>query len=270
MPDQVRHDVFWTFYRTIIIGISPKYRFIEGIHRRAGSPKTRLPVGPEDRTGGWTEPMVWSLDLEGKDDLQRFEALNWGLRTWDLWDWNDCLPREIYVNNSEAYFTGGDRRFGDEWPGRMPAQMIAHILYYFCSKVTWPSILIIFDPHYFDKKRDDYSQKSISTLPRQEYLAFLESLFAFMKGQGKKTTRLAFINADWRDFQNTPAAEETHEGSILIDDYLSILNKTGWQRTHIIQAPLSTQSFIAGIVSAMQKNRILGVTSRRNVIALKQ
>jgi len=69
-----------------------------------------------------------------------------------------------------------------------------------------------FDPHYFDKKRDDYSQKSISTLPRQEYLAFLENLFAFMKGQGKKTTRLAFINVDWRDFQNTPAAEETHDG----------------------------------------------------------
>ena len=78
---------------------------------------------------GWTEPMVWSLALEDKDDLQRFEALNWGLRTWDLWDWNDC-----------------DRRFGDEWPGRIPAQMIAHILYYFRSKVTWSSIPIIFEP----------------------------------------------------------------------------------------------------------------------------
>jgi hypothetical protein len=63
-------------------------------------------VGPEDRTGGWTEPMVWSLALEGKEDLQRFKALNWGLRTWDLWNWNDCLPREIHVNDSEAYFTG--------------------------------------------------------------------------------------------------------------------------------------------------------------------
>ena len=263
---------------------------------------------------GWTEPMVWSLALEDKDDLQRFEALNWGLRTWDLWNWNDC-----------------DRRFGDEWPGRIPSQMIAHILYYFSQQndlvfdpmggggvspdvslafnrrcwtmdmidrpATRPEIepylwdiqgdfkdnsetqgffnakqkpdLIIFDPPYFDKKRDDYSPKSISTLPRQEYLAFLESLFAFMKGQSKKTTRLAFINADWRDFQNTPAAEESHEGSILIDDYLSILNKTGWQRTHIIQAPLSTQRFSAGIVSAMQKKRILGVTSRY-VIVLRQ
>ncbi len=29
---------------------------------------------------GWTEPMVWSLALEGKDYLERFKALNWGLR----------------------------------------------------------------------------------------------------------------------------------------------------------------------------------------------
>ena len=33
-------------------------------------------VGPEDRTGGWTEPMVWSVALEGKDDLERFKARN--------------------------------------------------------------------------------------------------------------------------------------------------------------------------------------------------
>ena len=263
---------------------------------------------------GWTEPMVWSLALEGKDDLQRFKELDWGLRTWDTWAWNDC-----------------DRRFGDEWPGRIPGQMIAHILYYFSQQndlvfdpmggggVTsdvclafnrrcWtvdmidrpdarPEIepyywdlhgditknrktpgfftakqkpdLIIFDPPYFDKKRDDYDQRSISTLPRQEYLEFLEYLFAFMKRHTKKTTRLAFINADWRDFQNTPAAEESHEGSILIDDYLRILNKTGWQHTHIIQAPMSAERFSAGIVAAMQKKRILGITSRY-VIILKQ
>ncbi len=55
---------------------------------------------------GWAEPLVWSIALEGKDDLQKFKELNWGLRTWDLWNWNDCLPREIHVNDSEAYFTG--------------------------------------------------------------------------------------------------------------------------------------------------------------------
>jgi len=73
---------------------------------------------------GWTEPLVWSIALEGKDDLDRFKALNWGLRTWDLWTWNDC-----------------DKRFGDDWPGRIPAQMIAHILYYFSDQND-----LVFDP----------------------------------------------------------------------------------------------------------------------------
>ena len=55
---------------------------------------------------GWAEPLVWSIALEDKDDLQRFKALMWGLLTWDHWYWNVCLPREIHVNDSEAYFTG--------------------------------------------------------------------------------------------------------------------------------------------------------------------
>ena len=54
----------------------------------------------------WTDPMVWSLALEAKEDLERFKELGWGLRIWDLWEWNDCLPCEIHVNDSEAYFTG--------------------------------------------------------------------------------------------------------------------------------------------------------------------
>jgi len=267
---------------------------------------------------GWTEPMVWSLALENKEDLERFKELGWGLRTWDQWEWNDC-----------------DKRFGDDWPGRIPAQLIAHILFYFskqndlildpmagggvtpdtclalnrrcwafemidrpetrpeiephtwplpaaqqltslsAQQLSWPVSskekpdLIIFDPPYFDKKAAGYAENSISGLPKNKYLEFLEAFFALLKQNAKKTTRLAFINADWRDFQNKPASEESGKGAILIDDYLRILNKTGWQHTHIIQAPMSTQRFSAVVVSAMQKKRILGVTSRY-VIILKQ
>ena len=264
---------------------------------------------------GWTEPMVWSLALDGKEDLKRFKELGWGLRTWDQWESNDC-----------------DKRFGDDWPGRIPAQLIAHILYYFSKQnhlildpmagggvtpdtclalnrrcwafdmtdrpetrpeiephtwtlptakqlksstanpLAWPVSskekpdLIIFDPPYFDKKAADYDKKSISGLPKKEYLEFLEAFFALLKQNAKKTTRLAFINADWRDFQGKPAAEESGKGSILIDNYLRILNRTGWQHTHIIQAPMSAQRFSAVVVSAMQKKRILGVTSRYVII----
>ena len=56
---------------------------------------------------GWTEPMVWSLALEGREDIERFKELGWGLRTWDQWEWNDY-----------------DKRFGDDWPGRIPVQLI--------------------------------------------------------------------------------------------------------------------------------------------------
>ncbi len=80
---------------------------------------------------------------------------------------------------------------------------------------------------------------------------------------------LAFINADWRNFQNRPAIEETGKKAILVDDYLEILKKTGWHRTHIAQAPMSAQRFNPGVVCAMQKKKILGVTGRY-VIILKQ
>ena len=69
---------------------------------------------------GLPESLVWSIALEGKDDLQRFKELNWELRTVDPWEWTDC-----------------DKRFGGDWPGRLPAQMIAHILYFFPERTIW-------------------------------------------------------------------------------------------------------------------------------------
>ena len=113
-------------------------------------------------------------------------------------------------------------------------------------------------------------KKSISGLSRNDYLGFLEAFFARMKHHVKKKTRLAFINADWRDFQNTPAMDEKHKGGIFIDDYLDILKRTGWYHTHIIQAPMSSYRFRPGGVSAMQKRNILGVTSRYVIILNQQ
>ena len=223
----------------------------------AKSPKADLSKGftvPQvAEKHGWPEPMVWSLALEGKDDLERFKALNWGLRTWDTWNWNDC-----------------DKRFGDDWPGRIPAQMIAHILYYFSDQndlvfdpmggggvtadtclafnrkcwsfdmvdrpdtrpeiepcfwditdLKWPikgktkPDLIIFDPPYFKKQSNNYDPDGISGMSKANYLKFLKSFFALAHLNAKKSTQMAFINADWRDFQNTPAKNETRVNSIV-------------------------------------------------------
>ena len=266
-----------------------------------------LAVSEVAKKHAWPEPLVWSIALVEKNDLDRFRALIWGLRTWDVWNCNDC-----------------DNRFGDEWPGRIPAQLIAHILYYFSEQgdlildpmagggvvadtclafnrkcrsfdmdarpdtrpeieshfwdidnMKWPlkdktkPDLIIFDPPYFKKKFKNYDPDGISGLSKEKYLKFLGNFFALAHLNAKKNTQIALINADWRDFQNTPAKNETRENSILISDYHRILNQSGWQETHIIQAPLSSERFKANVVSAMQKKKILGVTSRYIIISKK-
>ena len=35
------------------------------------------------------------------------------------------------------------------------------------------------------------------------------------------------INADWRDFQQTPARDEKRENAILIREYLEVLDESG-------------------------------------------
>ena len=108
---------------------------------------------------------------------------------------------------------------------------------------------------------------SISSYPKANYLDFLENFFGLSLLNAKKGAQMAFINADWRDFQGTPAKNEIRVNSILINDYLRILNQSGWQETHIFQAPLSSERFKANVVSAMQKRKIIGVTSRYVIIS---
>lgn len=255
----------------------------------------------------WPEPLVWSLKLKDKEDAAKCKELQWGIRTWDLWNWTEC-----------------DKRFGDDWPGRIPAQLVAHILYFFSNQndlvfdpmagggvvadtclafhrrcwsfdmadrpderpeiephfwdinnLKWPvngktkPDLIIFDPPYFRKKAKEYEENSISSLSKGEYLNFLEKFFELANKNSKKGTRLAMINADWRDFQGTPAIDESRGMAILVTDYCRLMEDTGWEVTHIVQAPMSSERFQANVVAAMQKKKILGVTSRYVIVAGK-
>jgi hypothetical protein len=63
---------------------------------------------------GWPESLVWSQALVNAGDFDRFKALQWGIRTRDVSNFMECDPW-----------------FGDDWPGRIPAQLVAHILYFF-------------------------------------------------------------------------------------------------------------------------------------------
>jgi len=187
-----------------------------------------------------------------------------------------------------------DHRFGDAWPGRIPAQLVAHTLFYFTRQndlvfdpmagggvvpdtclvfkrkcwsfdlsdrmktrpeiepflwdhknPAWPvktgtkPDLIFFDPPYFKKMADHYMKGSISDLSRSQYLKFFEDLFSLMKVHSKPSTRMAFLNADFRDFQSSPAMDEDPENAILVFDYMKLLEKCGWCRFRSIP---STQS----------------------------
>jgi hypothetical protein len=69
---------------------------------------------------GWPEPFVWSQALVNANDFDRFKALQWKIRTWDVWNFMDC-----------------DHRFGDDWPGRIPPSWWHISCIFFQNPVIW-------------------------------------------------------------------------------------------------------------------------------------
>jgi len=250
------------------------------------------------------QPLVWSVILQENTDQERFKDLNWGLRAWDNWYFNDV-----------------DHRFGDPWPGRIPAQLVAHTLFYFSKEkdlvfdpmagggvvsdtclafnrrcwsfdlldriktrpeiepflwdpenLTWPvqtgkkPDLIFFDPPYFKKMADHYMKGSISDFSRPKYLKFFKDLFCLIKEHSKPSTRMAFLNADFRDFQGIPAFDEDPDNAILVLTYAKLLEACGWKITHLLDCPLSTERFTGNMVSKMQGKRTLGIVRRTLII----
>jgi hypothetical protein len=108
-----------------------------------------FPVPQVAQKHGWPESLVWSQALVKADDFDRFKALQWGIRTWDVWHFMECDPR-----------------FGDDWPGRIPAQLVAHILYFFSepgdlvrgsgTKMGHPAVF-----QYQGKARPDHLRSSL-------------------------------------------------------------------------------------------------------------
>jgi len=105
--------------------------------------------------------------------------------------------------------------------------------------ITGKADLIFFDPPYHIKKEKAYGEKanekvpSISSYSKERYEESIESFFILACRNIKQTTRMAFLNADWRDFESTPALKENPDKSITIFDYHRLLSKTGWEVTHL-------------------------------------
>jgi hypothetical protein len=145
--------------------------------------------------------------------------------------------------------------------------------------MKWPMTkipdLIFFDPPYFSKKAKEYEEKvddmnvPISSLLKEDYKNFFKNFFILAHENTKETTRMAFLNADWRDFESTPALKENNCNSISIFDYHRLLSEMGWEITHRIECPLSTERLSGNTVLKMQEKRILGTVGRTLLIAKK-
>jgi hypothetical protein len=177
--------------------------------------------------------LAWAIRLQGKTDQEKFKDLGWGLRTWDQWYFNEC-----------------DDRFGDDWP------------------VTRKPDLIFFDPPYYTKKQKAYEQNadkempSISSYSKKDYTRFFKNFFTLSHKHTKPGTILAFLNADWRNFESTPAIQEKTDNSVTLFDYHGLLSDTGWKTTHRIECPLSSERLTGNQVKRMQDKRILGTIGR--------
>ena len=143
------------------------------------------------------------------------------------------------------------------------------------TNLQWPEKsetkpdLIIFDPPDYKDQSNNDDPEGISGLSKEKYLLFLEDFFALAHRNTKNSTRMASIHSEWRDFENTPVMDEDPENSILFNNYLDLLPKSGWRDTHIIPVPLSPERFMGNAALAMQEKRILGTTGRYVIIAEK-
>ncbi|MBC8441492.1 MAG: hypothetical protein H8D87_17620 [Deltaproteobacteria bacterium] len=109
----------------------------------------------------------------------------------------------------------------------------------------------------------------MSSFTKKEYEAFFKDFFFLAHENTRPAATLAFLNADWYDFESTPAAQEDPGRSITIFDYHRLLTQTGWKVIRRIESPLSTERLTGSMVKKMQDSRILGTTGRTLLIAKK-
>ena len=69
------------------------------------------------------EPLAWAVVLEGKSDLERFMIFGRS-------EYSDDTPRYFNFWN----FSLIDKRLGLEYPGRLAAQVMLNLLYYYTNQ----------------------------------------------------------------------------------------------------------------------------------------
>ena len=79
--------------------------------------KSGLPVSEVAQRFNLPPILAWSITLDGKEDAKRLDALDIKIQPYDVWNFVSC-----------------NDLFGDDHPGRIPGQVVAHVLYFFTNE----------------------------------------------------------------------------------------------------------------------------------------
>lgn len=229
------------------------------------------------------------MDERPLTDIEIMATLGIDVQPYDVWNFPAC-----------------DNRFGHDYPGRIPGQLVAHCLYFWTEQgdtVLDPMAgsgttidvcnvlnrrVLAYDAH---PCRDDIKLHNIAEQGWPDGTAEAKLIFwdppYFKKvdnGYGDQSIS-RFGRAEYLDFFERMAAiipgtfhgrlaflmsnytdEENLTGSIWLHDYIKRFTAYGWQVERIIQTPLSTQQVHPDIVKKFRESKRLAYLSRELVV----
>lgn len=216
-------------------------------------------VKENEKYYGLDNTLAWAIVLQGKTDIERFEALGLQPKVYDVWNFAEC-----------------NKLMGQEHPGRIPGQILLNALYYnteqgdlvvdltagggttndacllmgrkcYSYDINPPenrkdiiqhdfleglpdkakkADLIFLDPPYFKKKESEYGSESISALNREDYLKAIDKLAEVCEGH-----KVTLIMGKYYDYENP-------KDGIFLMDYGKIFEKHGFRQVDEISSNL--------------------------------
>ena len=230
--------------------------------------------------------------MQEMDDPERFERLGIKSQPYDVWHFSDCHDL-----------------MGDEYPGRIPGQLICHVLYFYTkpgdmvldpmvgSGTTLDACLLMgrkargYDT--IEAERIDIENHNLSDgwpdKTGKADLIFWDPPYFDKKDKEynehsisklDRKSYLGFFNERLKElYQQTKSCaklaflmsdwNDENDDGIFVWDYARLIETGGWKLIRQIQAPLSTQQVHPDIVNKFRESRKLARLNRYLLIAVK-
>lgn len=240
---------------------------------------------------------VWNMILDGKSDIERFEALSIPLKLYDDWSFQGC-----------------DTRMGMVYPGRIPGQLVMNTLYYYTSpgdlvidpmagggtvvdacllmgrkcyaydleplrddiqkhdiEQSLPDAsdkcnLMFIDPPYWSMLDDKYSDKAVSSKTLAQFNEWIAKLASDCYSTLKTGAKLAFL------IQNQ-TEKDIPEGEYYLDHVFSAQKAfidTGFKMVRRINCPLNSETYTPQQVNTNKEAKHLMGLVRDLLIVIKE